>query len=208
MAEVNVQKIIKDLGDIDWGKDNAAQMKAVQLLKGLALSDDPKSNEFMKALSSASTTIAGKVTEADDFTIVENMKTIKLGGKKFTERENPDTPWEWDWDYMYSEGDKVIHVIFYQFPSNPMDDEILSFDDWKASDEKKEVKIYFNDSTFKTLASKISREVKKMGAEKITIDSKNVKKYFGESAQYKFTRHLLGETVNETTKLKSENGKL
>jgi len=60
-ANVDVSKIIKDLGDTDWGADNDAQLKAVQLLKGLSLSDDPKSNEFMKALSSASTGIAKKV---------------------------------------------------------------------------------------------------------------------------------------------------
>lgn len=56
--EVDVKKIIADLGKTDWGEDNEAQMKAVQLLKGLALSDDPISNKFMKALSDASTKIA------------------------------------------------------------------------------------------------------------------------------------------------------
>jgi hypothetical protein len=59
--DVDVNKLIKDLGDTDWGKDNDAQMKAVQLLKGLALSEDPKSNEFMKALSDASTKIANEI---------------------------------------------------------------------------------------------------------------------------------------------------
>jgi len=57
----DVKKLIGDLGKTNWGSDNDAQMKAVQLLKGLALSDDPKSNEFMKALSDASTGIAKKV---------------------------------------------------------------------------------------------------------------------------------------------------
>ena len=58
---VDVKKVIKDLGDTEWGKDNDSQMKAVQLLKGLAFSDDPKSNDFMKQLSDASTSIAKKV---------------------------------------------------------------------------------------------------------------------------------------------------
>ena len=57
----DIKKLIGDLGKTNWGSDNDAQMKAVQLLKGLALSDDPKSNEFMKALSDASTGIAKKV---------------------------------------------------------------------------------------------------------------------------------------------------
>jgi hypothetical protein len=64
--EVSASKVIKDLGDTDWGKDNDAQMKAVQLLKGLALSEDPMSNEFMKALSDASTTIAKKILNTSE----------------------------------------------------------------------------------------------------------------------------------------------
>ena len=63
MAEVNVAKVIADLGKTDWGADNEAQMKSVQLLKGLALSDDPAANKFMKALSDASTKIASQMEE-------------------------------------------------------------------------------------------------------------------------------------------------
>lgn len=55
---VDVKKVIKDLADTDWGADNDAQMKAVQLLKGLALSDEDASNVFMQGLSDASTSIA------------------------------------------------------------------------------------------------------------------------------------------------------
>lgn len=47
---VNVAKIIDDLINTSFGGSNESQMKAVQLLKGLAVSDDPKSNKFMKAL--------------------------------------------------------------------------------------------------------------------------------------------------------------
>lgn len=49
----DVQKIIKELIDTGWSGDNESQMKAVQLLKGLATSDDPMSNKFMKALDKA-----------------------------------------------------------------------------------------------------------------------------------------------------------
>ena len=59
--EVSVSKVIKDLGDTDWGEDNESQMKAVQLLKGLAVSDDPMANKFMKAISDASTDIVKKM---------------------------------------------------------------------------------------------------------------------------------------------------
>jgi hypothetical protein len=53
--------IIKDLMDTDWGNNNESQMKAVELLKGLALSDEDISNQFMKELSDASTSIGKKV---------------------------------------------------------------------------------------------------------------------------------------------------
>jgi hypothetical protein len=45
----------------NFSKDNASQMKGLQLLKGLATSDDPKSNEFMKKLDAATTKIAKEV---------------------------------------------------------------------------------------------------------------------------------------------------
>ena len=42
-------KVIKDLANA-YGDSNEDQGKMVQLLRGLAFSDDPKANEFMKAL--------------------------------------------------------------------------------------------------------------------------------------------------------------
>lgn len=47
---VNVQSIIKEVISTDWSKDNESQMKVVQLLKGLATSEEPASNKFMKAM--------------------------------------------------------------------------------------------------------------------------------------------------------------
>jgi len=52
-----VKQIIKDLGD-SFSKDNESQMKGVQLLKGLALSDEDLANEFMKKLDDATTEIS------------------------------------------------------------------------------------------------------------------------------------------------------
>lgn len=50
LEAVDVQNVIKELIETGWSGDNEAQMKAVQLLKGLATSEDPASNKFMKAL--------------------------------------------------------------------------------------------------------------------------------------------------------------
>jgi hypothetical protein len=47
---VNVSDIIKTVISTDWSKDNESQMKVLQLMKGIATSDDPKSNKFMKAI--------------------------------------------------------------------------------------------------------------------------------------------------------------
>jgi hypothetical protein len=49
-AKVDAGDVIKELIESSFGGSNENQMKAVQLLKGLALSDDPRSNKFMKKL--------------------------------------------------------------------------------------------------------------------------------------------------------------
>lgn len=61
---VDAGKIIKELIATGFSKDNASQMKAVQLLKGLATSDDPKSNDFMKKLDAFTSKM--KSEEYDD----------------------------------------------------------------------------------------------------------------------------------------------
>jgi hypothetical protein len=50
VEEANAKSVISALIDTNWSSDNEAQMKAVQLLKGIALSDEPAANEFMKKL--------------------------------------------------------------------------------------------------------------------------------------------------------------
>lgn len=47
---VDIKAIIKELIDTSWAGSNESQMKAVQLLKGVALSDEPEANAFMKSL--------------------------------------------------------------------------------------------------------------------------------------------------------------
>ena len=48
---VDVGAVIKSLIDAKPSDDNAEQGKIVQLLRGLAFSDDPKSTKFMKQLT-------------------------------------------------------------------------------------------------------------------------------------------------------------
>lgn len=51
IKEADISKVIKDLIDTKASGDNEEQGKLVQLLRGLAFSDDPKSDEFMKKLT-------------------------------------------------------------------------------------------------------------------------------------------------------------
>lgn len=48
--DVEAYEIIKELIETGWSGDNEKQGKAVQLLRGLAFSDAPSSNKFMKTL--------------------------------------------------------------------------------------------------------------------------------------------------------------
>ena len=95
-AEADVSKIIKDLGG-SFAGSNEEQMKAVQLLKGLALSDDPKANEFMEKLDAATTQISNDLSEGnygkkkkvkeevetveESKSIIDLLNNIKNGGK-------------------------------------------------------------------------------------------------------------------------------
>lgn len=60
--KVDAGEVIKELISSSFGGSNENQMKAVQLLKGLALSEDPRSNKFMKALDEWTSGL-----NADDF---------------------------------------------------------------------------------------------------------------------------------------------
>lgn len=55
--DVDVKEIISDLADA-YGKSNEDQGKMVQLLRGLAFSDDPLANKFMKKLDKETTEIS------------------------------------------------------------------------------------------------------------------------------------------------------
>lgn len=51
--KADIPSMIKTVINTKWGGSNEEQMRAVQLMKGLATSDDPKANKFMKALDQA-----------------------------------------------------------------------------------------------------------------------------------------------------------
>ena len=61
-AKFDINKVIKDLGG-DFSGSNEDQMRGVQLIKGLALSDDPKANEFMEKLDAATSQISQEMSE-------------------------------------------------------------------------------------------------------------------------------------------------
>ena len=63
---VDIGNVIKSLSDTDFKGSNQEQMKGVQLLKGLAASDDPKATAFMDKLSDAFTSVAKSVQGGGD----------------------------------------------------------------------------------------------------------------------------------------------
>jgi len=58
--KVDIKQVIQDLQG-NFSKDNEAQMKGIQLLKGLATNDDPMANEFMQKLDKATTEISKEI---------------------------------------------------------------------------------------------------------------------------------------------------
>lgn len=82
----DVSGIIGEVIDTDWSGSNKEQMKAVQLLKGIATSDDPKSNKFMKALDKATSSMSKddfkesvlkeRLEEAKEDDAIKSLKSI------------------------------------------------------------------------------------------------------------------------------------
>ena len=95
-AKFDINQVIKDLGG-NFAGSNEDQMKAVQLLKGLAFSDDPKANEFMEKLDAATTQISNDLSEGnygkkkkvkeevetveESKSLIDLLNNIKSGGK-------------------------------------------------------------------------------------------------------------------------------
>lgn len=62
-AEVKVREVIADLVDTDLSSSNEQQGKFAQMIKGLAFSEDPISNKFMKGLDKLITEYGKKFLE-------------------------------------------------------------------------------------------------------------------------------------------------
>ena len=92
--KVDAKTIIKALGDTDWGDSNDAQFKAVQLLKGLSISDDPASNIFMKSLSDYSTKIAKTILDhgKDDKKEFKESYAVDYANSLLEGMDNMDAP--------------------------------------------------------------------------------------------------------------------
>jgi hypothetical protein len=73
---VDAKKIIQELIDTGWSGSNESQMKAVQLLKGLATSDDPASNKFMEKLDKLTSNMS-----VDEFTMKESVDEAEMSSK-------------------------------------------------------------------------------------------------------------------------------
>lgn len=58
----DITEVIKEFIDTNWSKDQESAGKAVNLLKGLAFSDDPMAEKFIKDLDELSNTM-----DAEDY---------------------------------------------------------------------------------------------------------------------------------------------
>ena len=67
-------EVISTLIDTSWSGSNEEQMKAVQLLKGIALSDSPEANAFMKKLDTFTSGITNKDIKNEDYTEYLSLK--------------------------------------------------------------------------------------------------------------------------------------
>lgn len=72
MEDADVDSVIKSIIGLDWGGSNDEQGKAVELLKGLAFSDDHKANKFMATLNKFTSSLNPK--EFEEGTWVGNPK--------------------------------------------------------------------------------------------------------------------------------------
>lgn len=90
---VDIKKVIKDLQG-NFAGSNEEQMKSVQLLKGLATSDDPLSNKFMKALDKETTRISKEI-------LIKENNMIKILKEGSAEIVNPEDKDFWDNEYRF-----------------------------------------------------------------------------------------------------------
>jgi len=71
--EADIKKIIKDLASA-YGDSNESQGKMIQLLRGLAFSDDDLANKFMVELDKATTEISNKLIKDESIIVKEDFR--------------------------------------------------------------------------------------------------------------------------------------
>jgi len=74
IEKVDIKKIIKDLIDNEWTKNDEDALKNVQLLKGLATSDSKAAKKFIKAISDFT-------SKLDPEEFKEKKESVKIEGK-------------------------------------------------------------------------------------------------------------------------------
>ena len=77
----DVKKMIKDLAKA-YGDSNEDQGKMVQILKGLAFSDDADANTFMKALDKWTTQQANKMYKDESVITLTEDVTLDMGNRE------------------------------------------------------------------------------------------------------------------------------
>lgn len=104
--EADTKKIIGDLIDTGWSGSNDEQMKAVQLMKGLATSDDPAANKFMKKIDNFTSGL-----DKSEFT-----EGCKKGGKKPGKRMVEGIPGPVEYNVYYMDNDRQRKIVAKNLP--------------------------------------------------------------------------------------------
>jgi Skp family chaperone for outer membrane proteins len=104
IVESKSQEIIKELMATGFGGDNENQMKAVQLLKGLATSDEEESNAFMAKLDKALKGISESL-EMDIGYCINESDDYKSTIKDLEDRKKEKQQELKDWESRYSNTD-------------------------------------------------------------------------------------------------------
>ena len=85
--KVDVKKVIKDLAK-SYGDSNEEQGKMVNLMKGLAFSDDAEANKFMKALDKWTTEYSNKNIKENKMRKIEKVEETKTEKVEEKKRKN------------------------------------------------------------------------------------------------------------------------
>jgi hypothetical protein len=115
----DVKKIIKDIKDKDLSGSNEQQGAFAEMIKGLAFSDDPLSNEFMKKVDKTITKVADEVLKKEESIVIIEKETelIQENGNKII-LEKGDRIKVLTENNMSKYYDKVVEIIQHIFNKN------------------------------------------------------------------------------------------